>query len=128
MQLQVLLPTRVEVDEEVAAVTAEGAEGSFTLLERHVDLVSALGPGLLSFRTTGGDETFLAVDVGVLVKCGGDVRVSTSRAVRGALGELRQAVEADFRRLSEHQQQARTASEKIQADFIRRFIELEHRG
>ena len=128
MRLQVLLPTRVEVDADVAAVTAEGAEGSFTLLARHVDLVSALGPGLLSFRTTAGDETFLAIDGGVLVKCGGDVRVSTPRAVRGALGELQQAIDEDFRRLSEHQQQARTASEKIQADFIRRFIELEHRG
>ncbi len=128
MHLQVLLPTRVEVDQDVAAVTADGAEGSFTLLERHVDLVSALGPGLLSFRTADGDETFLAIDGGVLVKCGGDVRVSTPRAVRGALGRLREAAEEDFRRLSEHQQQAIAASEKMQADFIRRFIELEHRG
>jgi F-type H+-transporting ATPase subunit epsilon len=128
MRLQVLLPTRVEVDQDVAAVTAEGAEGSFTLLERHVDLVSALGPGLLSFRTVGGQETFLAIDGGVLVKCGDRVRVSTPRAVRGSLGELRQAAEEEFRRLSEHQQQAQAAAEKIQADFLRRFIELEHRG
>lgn len=126
MRLQVLLPTRVEVDAEAVQISAEGEEGSFSLLEQHVDLVSALRPGLLSYRTDSGEE-FLAIDSGLLVKVGPRVRVSTPRAVRGQLGELREAVAKQFRQLSERQQQARAAAEKIQADFVRRFIELEHR-
>ncbi len=127
MRLKVLLPTRVEVDREVTEVCAEGAEGAFCLLPRHVDLVSALRPGLLSFRTPDDGEVFLGVDAGTLVKCGPEVRVSTSRAVRGDLGELHRAVEEQFRRLSERRQRARSAAEKMQADFVRRFIELEQR-
>lgn len=125
MRLQVLMPTRVEVDRDVEKVTAEGAEGSFTLLPQHIDIVSSLRPGLLSFHDADGNETFLAIDGGVLVKQQQDVRVSTPRAVRGKLGELRTAVEEQFRRLSERRLQARSATEKMRADFIRRFIELE---
>ncbi len=127
MHLDVLVPTRVAADCEVESVSAEGAEGSFTLLPGHIDIVCSLRPGLLSFHDVEGNETFLAIDGGVLVKQQQAVRVSTPRAVRGELGELRQAVEQEFRRLTEHQQQARSATEKMRADFIRRFIELEER-
>lgn len=125
MHLDVLVPTRVAVDCDVEKVSAEGAEGSFTLLPEHIDIVCSLRPGLLSFHDVDGNETFLAIDGGVLVKQQQTVRVSTPRAVRGELGELRQAVEQEFRRLSQRQEQARTATEKMRADFIRRFIELE---
>jgi len=45
MQLKVLLPTQVLVDEPVSKVVAEGEDGSFCLLPRHVDFTSALVPG-----------------------------------------------------------------------------------
>ncbi|NIO10483.1 MAG: F0F1 ATP synthase subunit epsilon, partial [Deltaproteobacteria bacterium] len=92
MRLKVLLPTEVIVDEEVAKVVAEAGNGSFCLLSRHVDFVAALVPGLLSFDTPEGEEVFLAVDGGILVKCKQDVLVSTRNAIRGPdLGELRKA-------------------------------------
>ncbi len=125
MHLTVLLPTRVEVDRDVDRIAAEGDEGSFTILPRHIDIACSLRPGLLSFDATGGEEVFLAVDGGLLVKCGGQVRVSTPRAVRGSLGELTRAVAEQFRRLSERQEQALAAAGKMQADFVRRFIELQ---
>ena len=49
MNLKVLLPTRVLIEEEVAKVTAEAENGSFTLLPRHIDFVTFLPPGLLSY-------------------------------------------------------------------------------
>jgi F-type H+-transporting ATPase subunit epsilon len=61
-----------------------------------------------------------------LVKCGNDVLVSTPNAVSGAgLGELRRAVEQSQRKRDEREHNARAALEKIEADFVRRFIELE---
>ena len=56
MQLKVLLPTQVLVDEPVSKVVAEGEDGSFCLLPRHVDFTSALVPGLLVFEPAGGGE------------------------------------------------------------------------
>ncbi|MBD3308113.1 F0F1 ATP synthase subunit epsilon, partial [candidate division KSB3 bacterium] len=69
MKLRVLLPTRVLLDEEVTKVTAEAENGMFGILPRHVDFVTILVPGIVSFEIDGKEE-FLAVDEGVLVKQG----------------------------------------------------------
>jgi len=125
MKLRVILPTGVLVDQEVTKVTAEAENGSFCLLPRHIDFLAALVSGLLSFETETGDEEYLAIDEGVLVKCGPEVMVSTRNGVRGApLGQLRQAVEKQFRVLDEREQQARTILTKLEADLVGRFIRL----
>lgn len=125
MKLTVILPTGVLVDQEVTKVTAEAENGSFCLLPRHIDFLAALVPGLLAFENEAGDEEFLAIDEGVLVKCGAEVMVSTRNAVRGApLGQLREAVEKQFRVLDEREQQARTVLIKLEADLVGRFIRM----
>jgi F-type H+-transporting ATPase subunit epsilon len=130
MKLKVLLPTEVFVDEAVSKVTAEAANGSFCLLPRHIDFVTALVPGLLSFETDEeGEEVFLAVAEGVLVKSGQEVLVSVRNAVRGGeLGELRRIVKEKFMVLDEKEKTARTAMAKIEAGFVRRFLEVQKRG
>jgi F-type H+-transporting ATPase subunit epsilon len=126
MRLTVLLPTEILVDEEVAKVVAEAQNGSFCLLPRHIDFVAALVPGLLSFvKTTDGAEEFLAVDEGLLVKCGTQVLVSTRQAVRGEeLGLLRETVEKTFKVLTDQEKRTRTALANLEANFIRRFLKL----
>ncbi|MBU1157197.1 MAG: F0F1 ATP synthase subunit epsilon [Proteobacteria bacterium] len=126
MKLKVLLPDQVLVDQEAAKVVAEAENGSFCLLPRHVDFVAALSPGILSFVDQHGVEQFLALDEGVLVKQGQEVLVSTRRGVRGGkLGELRRLVDEQFRELDEYEIKARTAMAKIEAGFVRRFLELQ---
>lgn len=127
MRLTVLLPTEILVDEEVAKVVAEAQNGSFCLLPRHIDFVAALVPGLLSFvKTADGAEEFLAVDEGLLVKCGPQVLVSTRQAVRGGqLGLLRETVEKTFKVLTDQEKRTRTALANLEANFIRRFLKLE---
>ncbi|HOI17043.1 MAG TPA: F0F1 ATP synthase subunit epsilon [Geobacteraceae bacterium] len=125
MKLTVLLPTGVLVDQEVTKVTAEAENGSFCLLPRHIDFLAALVPGLLSFENGTGDEEFLAVDEGILVKCGPDVKVSTRNAVRGVpLGQLRQAVKERFHSLDERERQAREVLAKLEADLVVRFVRM----
>jgi len=124
-----LLPTEVLLDEEAAKVTAEAHNGSFCLLPAHIDFVAALVPGLLSFENREGEEVFLAVDDGVLVKEGQTVWVSTRNAVRGTeLGRLRRTVEDTFKILDDHEKKARSAMARIEAGFVRRFLEVQRRG
>jgi F-type H+-transporting ATPase subunit epsilon len=127
MRLKVLLPTEIMVDEEVTKVTAEAGNGSFCLLPRHIDFVAALVPGLLAYvKTSDGVEEFLAVDEGVLVKCGPEVLVSTPKAVRGPeLGNLRETVDQTFKVLTDQEKRARSALANLEANFIRRFLKLE---
>jgi F-type H+-transporting ATPase subunit epsilon len=125
MRLRVFLPTEVLLDESIDKLSAEGEDGAFTLLPRHVGYVTSLVPGLLAF-TTEGRERFLAIDGGILVKRGDEVRVSTGNAVVGAgLGELRRAVEQQFRRMDERERKAQTSLMRLEADFLRRVFELE---
>jgi F-type H+-transporting ATPase subunit epsilon len=126
MKLKVLLPTEVLIDMEVSKVCAEAENGSFCLLPRHIDFVAALVPGLLSIETESGQETFLAVDEGILVKCGPEVLVSTRHAVQGPdLGDLKKTVEQEFRVLDEREKQTRSVLARLEASFVRRFIKLE---
>jgi F-type H+-transporting ATPase subunit epsilon len=126
MTLKVLLPTHVMVEREVSEVTAEAENGSFTILPRHIDFVSILTPGLLSYQVEEEGEIFLAVDEGVLVKCGSEVRVSTQDAVMGDdLQGLRDTVERRFRDLDERQRKAKGVLMRIELDLARRFYEVQ---
>ncbi len=126
MRLKVLLPSRVFVDEQVSKVVAEAGNGFFALLPRHVDFLAALVPGLFSFVTEEGQEEFLAVDEGILVKVGQEVLVSTRNATRGPdLGALRRTVEEQYRLRDERERQTRSALAKLEADLVRRFIDLQ---
>ena len=126
MNLKVLLPSEILMDEEVIKVVAEAENGSFCLLPRHVDFLAGLVPGLLAYVTPQGVEHFLALDEGILAKCGPQVLVSTRNAARGAeLGSLEQTVEERFRVLENREKTARSAFAKLEANFIRRFMELE---
>jgi F-type H+-transporting ATPase subunit epsilon len=123
MNLKILLPFQIFADKEsVSRIVAETHEGSFGLLPHRLDGVAALAPGILTYETTLEGEVFVAVDEGVLVKTGADVRVSVRRAMSGAdLGQLRQAVEREFLTLDAHEQGVRSTIVKMEADMVRRM-------
>ncbi|SET60216.1 F-type H+-transporting ATPase subunit epsilon [Nitrosomonas marina] len=126
MQLQVLLPTEILVNESVVKIIAEAENGSFCLLPRHIDFVAALVPGILSFYPTGSGEHFAALDEGILVKCGRDVYVSTLNGVCGTdLDQLEALIEERFLDLDEHERKARTALARLEAGTLRGFRELQ---
>jgi F-type H+-transporting ATPase subunit epsilon len=131
VRLRILLPSHIFLDREVVSVSAEAANGAFMLLPRHIDFAMALVPGILSFRAQEGSRTleeFMAVDEGILVKTGAEVRVSTRRAVRGPdLGRLRHLIEDEFLQISEQEKHTRSALAGLETDLVRRFIELRER-
>lgn len=126
MRLRVLLPDRILIDEEVVKVTVEAPNGYFCLLERHIDFVSAVASGLLSYRREEEGERYIAVDEGILVKRASTVTVSVRDAEReGELGELRAAVERKFRERDELERRTRSSIARLQSDFLRSILELE---
>ncbi len=128
LRLRVFLPTEVLVDETVHKVIAEADNGEFCLLPRHIDFVASLVPGVLSFYTGTGNEKFIAVDRGVLVKCDRDVYVSTLNGVLGTdLPQLQQLVEERFLELDEHERKVRSALARLEAGTLRGFWELQER-
>ena len=128
MHLQILLPSEVLVDEDVIKVIAEAENGSFCLLPRHVDFVTALVPGVVSFFNHEAEEQFAAVDHGILVKCDKDIFISCINGVRGQqLSELEDLVVERFLELDEHERKARTALGRLEAGTLRGFFELQEK-
>lgn len=125
MRLLLSVPTGVILDVPAAAVSGRSDRGSFTLLPRHADGAMLLLPGLLSYRGEDEDEVFVAVDEGVLVKVGDDVRVACRRAVvAGDLENARSALSEHLSRQSEHDRRARAALSTLEAEVLRRLGDL----
>ncbi|MFO7765607.1 MAG: F0F1 ATP synthase subunit epsilon [Pelovirga sp.] len=129
MKLSIYIPTRILLETDVASITATGLDGSFGLQPHHIDFVSALAPGLLSYRrpeeAEDDEEKYVAVDRGILVKQGDQVRVSVRSAVADApLEELADVVEHRFADLDEYERKVQSAVARLEADFLRRFIDM----
>lgn len=123
MNLKVLLPTEILIDQPVMKVIAEAENGSFCLLPKHVDFTSALLPGILTFVDDQNCEYYLGIGGGILTKSGSEVRVSTIYAVQGDdLGTLRQKVTEQFDALNERERLVRSAIAKLEADILRHFV------
>jgi F-type H+-transporting ATPase subunit epsilon len=129
MNCKILLPSEVFFNKEVAKIVAEAGNGSFCLLPQHIDFVAALVPGLLRIVEMDNKEEFYAVDEGVLVKRGSDVMVSTRNVIRiPDLGQLKQVVDEQFKAMDDKEKAARTAAARLEADLVRRFMELRKYG
>jgi len=126
MMLKILLPAEVMMEVEVKKIVAEAENGSFCLMPNHIDFVATLAPGIFSYvPEEGGGQQLLAMDVGTLVKKGSDVLVSTRNAVKAPdLGKLKQVVVQQYEVLDEREKLVRSASAKLEASLIRRFMEL----
>jgi F-type H+-transporting ATPase subunit epsilon len=129
MHLKLLLPTGVFADKSaVARIVAQTRAGSFGLLPQRLDCVAALVPGILMYQCEGQQETYVAVDEGVLVKTGPQVLISVRRAVAGSeLGQLRAAVAREFIELDEQERSLRSSLIKIESNLVSRLAAL-HRG
>ncbi len=127
MKLKILLPAEIFLSEEVTKVVAEAENGLFCLLPQHIDFTAALVPGVFTFSTAGGEDAYLAIDIGTLVKKGSDVLVSTRNAYRSPeLGHLKEVVIAQFMEIDEREKKARTAVARLELDLLRRFMEIRH--
>lgn len=128
MRLRILLPFEVFLERDtVSRVVAESRSGSFGILPRRLDCVAALEPGILTFETPDDGEVYVAVDEGVLVKTGSEVRVSVRNALTGKdLHHLREAVEQQFMALTEQERDVRSVMTKLETGLIRRLAEFQH--
>jgi F-type H+-transporting ATPase subunit epsilon len=124
LRLKVYAPSDIFLDREVKKVVAESPAGSFCILPRHIDYVTALTTGILSYLTPEDEERFLAIDEGVLVKLADEVRVAAEWVIAGELGELRQQIEQIMLNEGEREKKTRGSMARLEADFIRRFMEF----
>ncbi|RJX35796.1 MAG: F0F1 ATP synthase subunit epsilon [Desulfurivibrio sp.] len=126
ISLGIYLPTRIYWQADtVSKIIAEGLEGYFTLLPRHVDYIAVLVPGVLTVEDHGGGARYFAVDHGSLVKQGGRVNISTRNCIQGKdFSSLVTIVATEFHQIDDLEKKARTALAGLEHSMLRRFAEL----
>lgn len=125
MHLKILLPTHILFNQPAAKLVAEATHGAFCLLPHHIDCLAALVPGILTVQTPDKTETFIAIDGGLLTKCGPEVLISTRHAIaHGQLSQLQQHVEQHFIAMDEQERLARSAIARMEAGLMRQFTAL----
>ncbi|MCJ7602499.1 MAG: F0F1 ATP synthase subunit epsilon [Desulfobulbaceae bacterium] len=129
ISLGIYLPTRIYWQSDtVRKIIAEGLEGYFTLLPRHVDYVSVLVPGILTVADNAGNTFYFAVDHGSLVKQGDKVNISTRNCIQGKdFSSLANIVATEFYQIDDLEKKARTALTGLEHSMLRRFAELKKR-
>lgn len=123
MNLKILLPYKVFAEEQnVLRIVAITPQGAFGILPHRLDCVAALTAGVLVFESEGAEEVYVAVDEGILVKTGLDVRISVRNAMSGmGLDELRAAIEEEFIQIDEQEQRLRSVLTKMEVGFVQRL-------
>jgi F-type H+-transporting ATPase subunit epsilon len=127
MNLEILLPYRVFAEHSaVSRIVVETGNGSLGLLPNRLDCVATLVPGILMYEASS-IVSYVAIDDGVLVKAGPEVRVSVRRALRGAsLAELQDVVRRSFSVTDQRQRDVRVALAKMEAGLMGQFAKLQH--
>ncbi|MFT6927005.1 MAG: F-type H+-transporting ATPase subunit epsilon [Psychromonas sp.] len=128
MQLKILLPYTTFVDKtDVVRIVAETNQGSFGLLPNRLDCSAALTAGIFCYQCKNGEEVFIAVDQGVLVKTGFDVMVSVRRAIGHAdLDQLHALVKKEFLVVDEYEKHMHATMVKLETGFLRQLSNFQH--
>jgi F-type H+-transporting ATPase subunit epsilon len=125
MRLRIVTPLSVVAEEEnVVALRAEDASGSFGILRGHADFLTSLSLSVLGWQREDMSQNYCAVRRGLLTVSGGrEITVVTREAVLGDdLDTLDQKVLAKFRAAAESQKTEHVEQMRLQLNAIRRIM------
>ena len=127
MNLEILLPFRKFLEQSaVSRIVVETGNGALGLLPSRLDCAAVLVPGILMYEVSSA-VTYVALDEGILVKTGGEVRISVRRALGGStLEELQDTVKRSFSVTDQRQRDMRMALSKLESGLVGRLARLQH--
>ena len=125
LHLTITTPAQIlTASDNVVAVRVEDQSGSFGVLPGHADLLTALVPSVVRWRTVDGAACFCAVRGGVFaVSGGGNVSVACREGVVGdSLDELEAKVRTVRARQLEADRKARAEQIRVHALAVRQLV------
>lgn len=127
MNLKLITPEKIVIEEEIDQVTVPTSSGQITILPKHVNLVTQVIPGEMITKYKG-KETYLAITSGFLEVQNDEVSVLLDYAVRAEHIEVEKAIEAQKRAEAAMKKAQETASDRdfalAQSESIRALMEL----
>ena len=120
IKLKILLPTELSLEaNDVSSLVVETSKGSMGILPHRLDCVAIITPGILALKSSSGEETFVAIDDGVLTKTGLDVTILVHNAISGKdLSTLKDEVESRFMQQDEEETDLNQLMGKIENSLL----------
>ena len=125
MELVICSPLQTVVQAKIKKVSFEALDGYRTLLPKHVDFVSALGIGIITYVPEDSTPKYVACHQGIVVKQGDKVIITAQGTITGdTLEELREHIKLDFKQNEEHRKELSAAMARLELGLARGFQQL----
>ncbi len=120
IKLKILLPTEIALAaDDISSLVIETSMGSMGILPHRRDCVAIISPGILEMISSAGEETYVALDEGVLTKTGMDVTIFVHNAISGKdLSQLKDEVERRFLHQDEEETNLSQLMHKIEDSLL----------
>lgn len=122
--LVIATPQQILLDrDDIVALRAEDASGSFGLLPGHVDFLTVLSPSVVRWRCREDSRGYCAVHSGVLSLVRRELRIACRE---GVIGDDLEALEAQVHQAREQQRdnirQARVEHLRLHTQAVRQLV------
>lgn len=129
MQFSVLTPIGMLLKTETPKITVEAKDGFHTFLPKHIDYVTALKTGIISYMDANGKTAYIACNEGILTKKGSDVQLATRLGIIGSdLEELKTLIETDFKKMEESRKEATKTMAQLEISLAQGLLQLTKGG
>lgn len=125
MKAKIILPNRTLSEVDIDKASIPGTEGYFQILPRHIDFVSSIKPGILTLFF-GERQEYYAVHYGMAVKRGDSLHIACLYGMKGdSLEGLSRTLAEHIRSSNEYEEEIKAILKKMEAETLRRFIEMD---
>ncbi|MCB5270361.1 MAG: F0F1 ATP synthase subunit epsilon [Candidatus Cloacimonetes bacterium] len=123
IKLRILLPTEIALAaDDISSLTIETSMGSMGIQPRRRDCVAIITPGILVMKNSGAEETFVAIDEGILTKTGLKVTILAHNAISGKdLSQLKDEVKSKFLHQDDEETNLSQLMHKIEDSLLSRL-------
>jgi F-type H+-transporting ATPase subunit epsilon len=123
MKVDFHFPTFSSTYDDISRIRCADTEGSLTILERHIDYVTALATGIVELVGPDGSAWSVGIDDGILVKRGGQVQIAALRGVEGGGDEpLWNRLQEKVIQQTENAKKVSTILARLEMDVARHFF------
>lgn len=129
MQFSVLTPTGILLTTDTQKITVEAKDGFHTFLPRHIDYVTALKTGIISYTDKNNKTAYIACNEGILTKKGNKVELATRLGIVGHnLDALKTLIETDFKKMEETRKEANKTMAQLEISLAQGLLQLTKGG
>ena len=125
MQLKVITPSEIVTSCSIQKIMIEGIDGFRTLLPKHIDFITALKSGIMTYVTEDNQTIYLACNQGLFVKCGDQVSISTPWAVTSQnLSHLKQRIKQAFQEMEQERKEVGVSMARLEIGLTKGLMQL----